>query len=296
MKILLIYNAHAGNGRARRLLPQVESALIEYNIDFELEITNYPGHGVEIVKNANFNNFDGIVAAGGDGTLFEVINGYFQNKTGKIVPIGVLPVGTGNAFARDLNLDYTQIKEAIQIIANQKTRAIDVGKMTTHGQVYYFLNILGIGFVTDVTKSAHKLKLFGNLSYTLGVLYHTVFLKTDKMVFEIDGNHSIKECTFVEVSNTRYTANFLMAPTAIVDDGLLDVTIVKKISRLRLLQSFPKIFTGKHVEMKEVETYKAKQIKMNSFKTKTLSPDGELLGTTPVDIICLKQAVEMYWK
>ena len=296
MKVLLVFNSHAGHGHAGKILPQVEAAFTENGIEFDLQITNYPGHGIEITRNADFGNYDGVIAAGGDGTLFEVVNGYFQNPSVTKIPLGVLPVGTGNAFARDLEQDVSRWKEAVEIIAGHKTRKVDVGKYHSHGQDYYYLNILGIGFVSDVTAIAHKLKMLGNISYTLGVFYRTIFLKADKMSIEIDGQLLERECTFVEISNTRYTANFLMAPKALIDDGLLDVTIAKKLTRRRLLYCFPKIFTGEHVLLPEIETYQAKNIKISSTLPKVLSPDGELIGITPVEIECLNQAIEVFWK
>jgi diacylglycerol kinase (ATP) len=296
MRVLLVFNSHAGHGQAGRLLPQIEGAFVDSGIEFDLHVTNYPGHGLEITRNADFAGFDGVVAAGGDGTLFEVINGYFLNSADVRIPLGILPVGTGNAFARDLELDKTNWKEAIKIIADRKTRKVDVGKYHSNGQDYYYLNILGLGFVADVIKIAMKLKILGNISYTLGVLYRTIFLSSDTLSIEIDGKHFEGKCTFVEISNTRYTANFLMAPEAVIDDGLLDVTIAKKLSRRRLLYCFPKIFTGEHVHLPEIETFQAKSIKIASSKPKALAPDGELIGITPVEIECLHQAVEVYWK
>jgi diacylglycerol kinase (ATP) len=296
MKILLIFNPNAGHGHAGKILSQVERALNEHKIEFDLQLTQFPGHGIELVRNADLNGYDGLVAAGGDGTLFEVINGYFQNPAQVWIPIGILPIGTGNAFARDLELDNSNWIEAIKIIATQKTRKLDVGKFHSNGKDYYYLNILGMGFVADVIKIAQKLKIFGNFSYTLGVLIRTIFLSADSLSIEIDGQNLERECTFVEISNTRYTANFLMAPKAITDDGLLDVTIANKLNRRRLLKCFPKIFTGEHVLMPEIESFQAKSIKIVSKKEKVLSPDGELFGTTPVEIECLKQKIEVYWK
>jgi diacylglycerol kinase (ATP) len=296
MKILLVFNPNAGHGHAGKILSQVERAFNDHNIEFDLQLTHFPGHGIEMVRNADLNGYDGLVAAGGDGTLFEVINGYFQNPAQVQIPIGILPIGTGNAFARDLELDNSNWTEAIKIIATQKTRKLDVGKFHSNGQVYYYLNILGMGFVADVIKIAKNLKIFGNFSYTLGVLIRTIFLSADSLSIEIDGQNLERECTFVEISNTRYTANFLMAPKAIIDDGLLDVTIANKLNRRRLLKCFPKIFTGEHVLMPEIETFQAKSIKILSKKAKVLSPDGELFGTTPVEIECLKQKIEVYWK
>ena len=105
--------------------------------------------------------YRGVVAGGGDGTLFEVINGYYQNPAQNKIPLGVLPVGTGNAFARDLGLDASRWEEAVDIIASGKLKQVDAGFFKTHGQDYYFLNILGLGFVADVGKTARRLKIFG---------------------------------------------------------------------------------------------------------------------------------------
>jgi YegS/Rv2252/BmrU family lipid kinase len=296
MKILLIFNPQAGHKRAKKLLPSIESMFTEYQIDFDLFLTDYPEHAIEIVRHANFEKYDGLVATGGDGTLFEVINGYYKNQQKKKIPIGILPTGTGNAFARDLDLHVSKWKEAIEIISYNKTRKVDVGHFNTHGQDYYYLNILGIGFVADVTETAHKLKIFGNISYTLGVLYRTIFLNSNLLTMEIDGKTIERESTFVEISNTRYTANFLMAPNAKIDDGLLDITLAGKFSRIRLLQCFPKIFTGEHIQLKEVETFQARKIKVQSDIPKVLTPDGELVGITPVEIECLPRDIEVFWK
>jgi YegS/Rv2252/BmrU family lipid kinase len=297
MKVLLVYNPQAGNGRARKNLPVVENLFNKYKIDFDLALTNYRGHGTELVSDADFTKYDGIVATGGDGTLFEVINGYYKNSSEKRIPIGVLPAGTGNAFARDLELDSTHLEEAVKVISKQNLRKVDVGKFVTEGKVYYFLNIIGAGFVADANKTAQSFKLFGNFSYTIGVLYRILVLKFANLKLEFDGKKIETKSTFIEVSNTRYTgADFLMAPTAQIDDGLLDITLVKKISRIKLLQTFPKIFTGKHVLIDEIETYKASKIKIDADEAMVLTPDGELLGSTPVEISCLKHAIEVYWK
>ena len=291
-----MYNPYAAHQRAKKLLPEVEDAFTQAGIEFDLRLTDYPEHAVEIVRQTNFKVYDGVVAAGGDGTLFEVINGYFQNPSKKRIPIGVLPVGTGNAFARDLDLHADRWLEAIDIIGYNKPRKVDVGRFHTHGQDYYYLNIMGLGFVADVTETALKLKGFGNVAYTLGVLYRTIFLKAHRLNIEIDGKALEGDNIFVEISNTRYTSNFLMAPDAKIDDGLLDVTLLKKLSRRKLLKCFPLIFTGEHVHMDEIDTFQAKHIHITTEPAKVLTPDGELIGITPVEVECLHQAVHVFWK
>ena len=297
MKVLLVYNPFAGHGRAQKILPEVEAYFQEKEIEFDLRMTDYHEHGIQIVAETDLSQYDGVVAAGGDGTLFEVINGYYQNESKKNkIPIGVLPVGTGNAFARDLELLNTHWKDAIDIIALQSPRKVDVGQFISHGETYYFLNILGLGFVADVTEFALKLKALGNLSYTLGVLQKTIFLSSHKLTITINGQEYQRDNTFVEISNTRWTANFLMAPSAEIDDGFLDVTLLGKLGRIKLLKSFPKIFTGDHIYLDEVETFKAKEIKIETDVPKVLTPDGELLGITPIEVKCLHKAVEVFWR
>lgn len=296
MKVLLVYNPYAGHGRAQKILPEVEACFLGKGIEFELRTTDYHEHGIRIVKEADFSRYDGIVAAGGDGTLFEVINGYFQNPAAVKIPIGVLPIGTGNAFARDLELYHDHWQDAIDIVALQKPRKVDVGQFRTHGETYYFLNILGLGFVADVTDIAHKLKITGNLSYTLGVLQKTIFLKSFPLTITVDGTTYQRENIFVEISNTRWTANFLMAPTAAIDDGFLDVTLLGKLGRIKLLRSFPKIFTGEHIHLHEIETFKAREIIVETGIPKVLTPDGELLGITPIEVKCLHQAIDVFWR
>lgn len=296
VKVLLVYNNMAAHKRAKKILPEVEAKFDAKKIEFDLRITDYPEHAIDIVRSADFSQYDGVVAGGGDGTLFEVINGYYQNPADDKIPLGILPVGTGNAFARDLDLDASRWPEAVDVIALKKPRNVDVGVFRTHGQDYYFLNIMGLGFVADVGKTAHRLKIFGNIAYTFGVLYRTLFLKAYQLSMEADGERLERENIFVEISNTRYTSNFLMAPNAEIDDGLLDVTLLRKITRRRLIQCFPKIFTGEHILLEEIEQFKAKNIQIKTDSPKVLTPDGELVGITPVSVECLHQDVPVFWK
>ncbi len=296
MKLLLIFNPHAANGRAAKLLPEVERLFNDHLIDIETATTKAPGHARELATKADFNRYDGIVAAGGDGTLFEVVNGYYANPSPKRPPLGVLPTGTGNAFARDLDLRSNDWQKAIAIIAANQRRKIDVGRFKMAGQNFYFLNILGLGFVADVSNTAHSLKIFGNTAYTLGVFYQLAFLKTHRLKLEIDGQTLERENIFVEISNTRYTGtSFLMAPEAELDDGLLDTTLLNKKSRLGILKIFPTIFDGTHVNKDGVEVFKTQSLRIETEPLKVLTPDGEVMGQTPIEVSCLQQDVEMFW-
>ncbi len=296
MKLLLIFNPHAANGRAKKMLPRLLNRFSEREIELEVLQTQSQGHGRELTSQADFSQFDGIIAGGGDGTLFEVINGYYANPSEKRIPVGVLPTGTGNAFSRDLDLKSSDWEKAIDIIHANNIKKIDVGHFITEGKEYYFLNILGLGFVSDVSDTAKGLKIFGNTAYTFGVLYHIIFLHSHKLTIEIDGNKFERENIFVEISNSRYTGtSFLMAPEAKMDDGLLDVTLLNKINRRGLLKIFPTMFDGSHVQQDHVEVFKARKIKIETGVPKVLTPDGEVLGSTPIEVECLKQDVPFFW-
>jgi YegS/Rv2252/BmrU family lipid kinase len=294
MRVLLVFNPNAAHGRAGANLAQVRELLSSRTIDADIRVTERPGHAVEIVRDTELDAYDGVVAGGGDGTLFEVVNGYFGNRSEHRPPLGVLPVGTGNAFARDIGLRTGALQQAVDLIGDGHHRAIDVGRFTTGGDTFHYLNILGLGFVSDVGALAHRLKLVGNLSYTVAVLLRIISLSSYQMTIEIDGTTMERENIFCEISNTRYTSNFLIAPAAVIDDGLLDVILLGKASRTRLLTCFPKVFKGTHVELDEVETFTARSIRIQTDEPKLLTPDGEVLGSSPVEVECLHRALEIF--
>jgi len=296
MKILIIYNPHAGSGRARGLLPEVTAYVKYKGLDATIICTEYSGHAVEIAAQAKLDDFEAIIASGGDGKQFEVLNGYYQNSGANKPPIGLIPNGTGNAFMKELNLLRTDWKKAIDIIALNQKRLIDVGRFISEDKTYYFLNIVGMGFVTEIAEASVPLKWMGNTAYTVATLLKLVSLKSQKITIELDGKIMQRDGVFVEVANSTYTGtSFYIAPEAEIDDGLLDVIILNKISRLRLLRLFTSIFDGTHINYPEIEYIKAKKIKVIEEKSGRLIPDGEILGSTPIEIECLHQEIEFLW-
>jgi len=295
MKVLLIYNPSSGNGRAGGMLPRVEAAFREWGIGYELQLSRHAGHIPELVGGADFSRYDALVLAGGDGTLFEGINGYFRNPSPRRLPIGVLPIGTGNAFARDLRLHHSRWEEALALLRAGHTRRIDVGCFRANGQEHYFLNILGLGFVADATRTANRLKSLGNLAYTLGVFHRIALHRLSYLTLEVDGRTLERACVFLEVANTCYTSNFFIAPQALPDDGLLDVVLLHPMPRRQLVWHFPKVLDGTHLHMPQVETFRIRRMRVHTRRPRHLCPDGEILGTTPVEIECLPRAVEVFW-
>jgi len=297
MKILIIYNPHAGNDRARSLLQQVEAYTIEKGLNPTIICTEYSGHAIEIAKQAELDKYDALIASGGDGTLFEVLNGYYQNKITNKPPIGLIPNGTGNAFMRELKLRQSDWKKAIDIIALNHKRAIDVGRFTSEGKIWHFINIVGMGFVTEIAEAALPLKWMGNIAYTVATLLKLVSLKSQKFTIELDGELLERDGVLVEIANSTFTGTtFYIAPEAEIDDGYLDVIILNKISRLKILRLFSSIYDGTHINYDEIEYIKAKNIKVTETNPGKLIPDGEIMGSTPITVECLQQDVEFLWE
>ena len=294
LNFLLVFNPSAGAGRARRLLTGVESGLRRFGRVTTL-LTEAKGHATQLVTDSDLSACDAVIAAGGDGTLFEVLNGLYRHEKGQRKPLGLVPVGTGNAFARDLGLLPGNWQQGVELIGANRTQWVDVGRVTTRQTRFHFLNIVGAGLPVDAMKTAAHLKLLGNPAYSIATLWQALWLKSYPLRLVLDGEPLDRDSMFVEVSNTRYTGTtFLIAPAAKLDDGLLDVTLVSRLPRMRLLRLFPSIYSGQHVNYPEVMTRQVREIRIEAPEGLVLAPDGELYGNSPATITCLPRDLEIF--
>jgi len=295
LKLLVIFNPGAACGRSAGKLETARARFGSLGIDAEFIPTSHAGHATELVAEIALSAFDGVVAAGGDGTVHEVLNGLYKHPKPQRVPLGLLPIGTGNAFARELNLRPDELHEAIDLLARGTTRKVDVGYVESAGESYYFLNIVLMGFAVDAGLKAKKLKILGQSAYTLATLWQVLKLGSYPLKFEIDGIGRDSDNLFIAISNSRYTGtHFLIAPTASIDDGQLDVTTVEKLPRLRLLKLFPSIYSGRHIDYPEVSTCRAGRIHIRSPEGMLLGPDGEFCGRSPAVITCLPRDLVIF--
>jgi diacylglycerol kinase (ATP) len=295
MRVLLVFNPAACSGRAARTLPAIVQAFAARGVVAETLLTRHAGHATAHLAACSLQGFDGVVAAGGDGTLFEVVNGLYRREHPERIALGVIPLGTGNAFARDLGLEPGDWAGAVNIIAAARKKAVDVGRVATPSGQFHFLNIIGMGFVVDAGLTARKLKHLGRGAYTLATLWQVLKLKAYRLQLETDGKIIEQDNVFVAISNTRYTGTtFLIAPSARMDDGLLDVTLLRKLPRLRVLRLFPTIYSGRHVEFEEVSVIQARSIRILSPAGYPMAPDGEFRGETPAEITCLHRDLDLF--
>lgn len=294
MRIFIILNPCAGAGRSRDIWPKIESFLQASGVDFTTRITTGPGDADRLAAESELSTFDALVAAGGDGTLFEVVNGLYRRNPGERPPLGVIPIGTGNAFARDLGLAPGDWRAAVERLLSAPVRRIDVGRVSSGLECFYFVNIIGLGFPVDAAVTARKLKWLGRGAYTLATLWRVLRLRSHPLCMELDGRRIEGNKVFVEISNTRYTGtHFLIAPAARMDDGLLDVVLLSHLSRRRILRLFPTIYSGRHVGFEEVQTMRAEKIRLLKPRGMPLAVDGEFRGETPVTIECLERDLSL---
>ena len=292
MKLLIIANPQSGTKQSIKELNKWLPYFQSNNIETEVVYTEYHKHAIEIVSTYDFSNIDAVIGVGGDGTFHEIVNGMMQ-KNNKI-PLGMIPCGSGNSYIRDLDLLNTKI--AIDAIIKGKTKDIDVIEAVCNNEKLYAANIIGWGLVTDIGMSAEKFRWLGTSRYTIMSIVEVLRFKRRKATLILDGKDVIDDFTFIMACNTIHTGKGMkIAPNAKIDDGLMDIIVVKgNVSKLKLLQTLPKIFTGAHIYDPNVHSYQAKDFSLIPQKKEGLNIDGELLGSTPINATVIKHALKIF--
>ncbi len=254
-------------------------------------VSERPGHVTELAAEAAGRGQSPLVLVGGDGTLFEAVNG--MAGAGRFLSVAQIPVGTGNSFIKDLGIE--SVEDGLRALTGGRTRVVDLGRVRSPAGEYHFVNLVGAGFVANVASRAGSFKLFGELAYTIGVLLELILLRAVPCRLTADGKESVRDAHFIEVCNSRKTGGqMIMAPSAEVDDGLFDVVIARAMSRRTLLKLFPLIFTGEHVKDPHVETFRCSRISVSFDPPQKVTPDGEILGSTPLEIEVVPRALEVF--
>ncbi len=290
---ILAVNPQGGTKRGLGILEQVKPVFETSQVDLHIRETEYAGHAGDMINEMDLSGCDGFCLIGGDGTLHEVINGLLTRSDKKTVPIGCIPGGTGNSFMHDL--DCLDPVEAANRIVGGKTRPIDVAKVSIGQEVVYCFNIVGWGMVTDINMSAEKVRWLGEQRYNITTLMHVFFLNRRRTKLILDGEEDEDEFIFILGCNTQYTGKGMrMAPRAKLDDGLIDVIVIRDATRRKLLKIFPKVFDGSHVDDPVVEYHQVKKYSLIPQEDDILNLDGELKGSTPFDVEVLSAAFRAF--
>jgi diacylglycerol kinase (ATP) len=267
----IIVNPNAGGGRSLRVLPAVENELTEQRFSYTVFKDNLP---------VNLTGFTDLIIMGGDGTIHQTINHFIDID----IPIIILPTGTGNDFSFKLSgkRDCMDIlKEAI----HKEPVSVDAG--ICNGRI--FLNGVGIGFDGEVVRQLGDKKSLGFLSYLLAVL-KTIFWYKESMI-NIDSNEVQieKPCMMISVANgSRYGGGFVVAPKAIINDGVLDLVLVEALPVLQRLRYLPLMKKGGHVTKSFVKYQTIEKVIITSQQILPAHVDGELLQSNRFEIGILK--------
>ncbi|MFZ1082557.1 MAG: diacylglycerol kinase family protein [Candidatus Kryptoniota bacterium] len=278
--IKFIVNPASGSGRTRKILPQLVSIAKKLGVNFDLQITKAPEHATELANDI-FDDFDVMVAVGGDGTVNEVAAGALRSQ--KIV--GVIPTGNGNDFARALGR-LKNLQEYVHRVVSGKVKSIDTGALRIDNRELFFVNGVGVGFDAEVARESLKVRHIKGISRYLYAVVKTLSkYKSSLMKIELapdpssGGSGMIEQKTFLIAIGNGLSAGggFLLTPNAVLDDGLLDTCIVSDVSIPRVLHLLPDVLNGTHGKHHEVTMTKMKRIRIQSETPVSIHRDGEVL-------------------
>ena len=283
----VIYNPSSGREEVKKRIPQILDALEKAGYETSCHATKGEGDATLAARAAVDRRFDLVIAAGGDGTVYEVINGIAEQEYRPA--LGIIPAGTTNDFARALGLPRS-IPEAVKTIVNGTPIPIDVGKINSR----YFINIAGGGVLTTLTYEVpSKLKtLLGQLAYYMKGIEKLVFLSPMHVRLEADDRVIDEEIMMFLVANSNSIGGFeKIAPNAKMDDGLLDCIVLKKTSLPEFIRIATLALRGEHVNEPNVEYFQTKRLVAISDEDVKLNLDGEFGGTLPCTFTALPQHI-----
>jgi YegS/Rv2252/BmrU family lipid kinase len=273
----IILNPYAGRWKGQRSMPAVEAALKEAGVDFDLVCTAGADHAIELAREAALGGYSPVVAAGGDGTIGEVVNGLMLAAGDQTAgPLAIIPLGSANDFIQTLGTP-ADVKGACQLLRTGQARTIDVGRVNER----YFINDVGVGFEPQVTLESRKIKrLRGKLIYLVAVLRAVRNPIQAHMTIEWDGGQRVsKPILMVSVANGRCTGGFWLTPHAEVDDGELDLIFADALSRLQILRFLPEVMRKTHLDKDPVTYGRARHIVITSEDPVPVVADGEIMTT-----------------
>lgn len=291
---LVIANPISGQGRAMHHRHEIEAVLQRHGVAFELVVSEHPGHATELVARAVEGGCRRILAVGGDGTVNECANGIFRQRAAPTdeVVLGVMPIGTGNDWARGLRMpkDYAEVAA---LMAQGSHRLHDVGVAEFgDGSRRHFINVAGLGFDAHVVASLPD-RTLGPMAYLVGLAKG--LLSYDAVSLGLTfADRKVEARAFVLFfAIGRYCGSGMnVAPRAEVDDGLFDVTLVQALSRWEVLKSLRKLFDGTLLDHPKVIALREAQARVDAGPV-PVEADGELIGHAPVRFTLLPRALRV---
>jgi len=281
MDTFVIGNPASGRGRGAKKRRFLDERI--YSIgDVELASTNGPGHARLLAERALREGASWVIAAGGDGTVSEVASALVNTEA----TLGILPLGTGNDLARTLGVGPS-MKKAFAAFYSGEDMLMDVGRWKADGRTGTFVNVAGMGFDAAVAERINKgfNSLRGTSAYLAAVVATLRTFRPQPIRLTVDDAVIEEDVMLIAVANAQtYGGGMKIAPMARVNDGVLDVILVRSLSKAAFLTAFPRVFKGSHLGHPAVDHYRARKIVLEPAQPSPFLIDGELVAVNKVEI------------
>lgn len=292
MNITLLVNPAARGGSTTQTAERAAARLRELGHVVTSVSGGSAAESERLIAGALEAGTDAFVVAGGDGT----INLAVQQLAGTGIPLGIVPVGTGNDLAAHFGIPALAPETAAEIIHAGHRRALDLARVTGAGNASrLYTTVLASGFDSYVNDRANRMRWpRGDMRYNIAILIEFLFLRATPYTLEIDGRRIDGPFVMASVGNTRtYGGGIPICPDAVADDGLLDVTVIRPAGRLRLLRLLPKVYKATHVGHPQVETYRGRTVRLDAAGV-TAYADGDPIGALPLVVDTLPGALDIF--
>lgn len=300
---MVIVNPKAGVGKGLTDWPQISNQLNRNGVEFSCVFTEKKTHAVELTVKAIKDGYRKIVAIGGDGTINEIVNGIFIQK---VVPttevyLAVVAVGTGNDWIRMFGIPKTY-PEAVRAIVLSNTVLQDVGLISYYETLIkherYMANVAGLGFDAAVNRRFNKLKEEGRTGkwlYVKSMLRALMAYKSKRFKVTLDGEMLVNGEVFsATVGIGKYNGGGMMQmPNAVFDDGLFDVTVIRKKTKASVLYNFKKLYNGRIHKISKISTWQGKKVYIESEPESPIEIDGEAMGYSPFSFELIPQSIRV---
>lgn len=300
---IAIVNLHSAGGATERQWPQLARKLQEAGLAVEPRFTGGPGHAAELTRSALKDGAPRILVVGGDGTINEVINGFFEgdDPLATDAAIGLLCRGTGCDLVRTLGIPRDD-DAAVRLLVTGQPRPIDVGRVRFvnrqgKAEIRYFANIAEAGLGGAVVKrvNAGSKALGGTATFLLASLASFATYRNAPAEIVIDGSYvrNVQLCNAVIANGRYFGGGMKIVPDADPADGQLDVLLMGDLSRVELFANIARVYRGTHVGHPKVERFSARTVRITSPIPLPLDLDGEAAGTTPAEFEMVPGAISL---
>ncbi|MEN8153980.1 MAG: diacylglycerol kinase family protein [Acidobacteriota bacterium] len=303
-KVHVIVNPFSAHGKTEQRWENIRTAIKYYFKEFKYIFTEKPTQATEIARELLHDGFNLIIGIGGDGTLNEITNGFFSEKSKSIIneeaSLGIIPSGTGSDFIRYLKIPR-DFKKSVELIKNSNRKKIDVGRITYSDPTglkkqRYFINIADFGLGADVIKNLENIPSAkrGPLSYYKGLLttiknYNSKSVRIlidDKR--EISGNYLIGAIA----NGGMFGGGMIISPNAKVDDGFFDIVLVKDMKKFEIIRNSLRLYNGTIETHPKVEIIRARKVKVFSEEDVKFEYDGEMGENLPATFEIIERSIK----